>query len=71
MKYKFIGENNTYCLELLAYNIMNKNDDLKHGQIIEVPDGNTTLIDALNASGLFNKVDVTVNKSKKEKKRGE
>lgn len=71
MKYKFIGENNTYCLELLAYNIMSKNDDLKYGQIIEVPDGNTSLIDALDASGLFNKVAVTVNKSKKEKKRGE
>ena len=50
MKFKYIGENNTYCLELLAYNIMSKKDNLKKGQVIEVPDENATLINALNAS---------------------
>lgn len=71
MKFKYLGENNTYCLELLAYNIMSKKDNLKNGQVIEVPDGNTTVIDALNASGQFMKLDFTKNTTKKEKKRGE
>ena len=68
MKFKYVGQNDTFCLELLAYNIMEKNEYLKKGQIIDVPDSNTTVINALNANGLFIPFKPTVNKVKKEKK---
>lgn len=68
MKFKYIGENNTYCLELLAYNIMSKKDNLKKGQVIEVPDENSVLINALNTSGVFVKLDFNKNITKKNKK---
>lgn len=63
MKFKYLGENNTYCLELLAYNIMSKKDSLMNGQVIDIPDSNTTVIDALNNSGQFMKLDYTMNSS--------
>lgn len=68
MKFKYIGENNTYCLELLAYNIMSKKDNLKKGQVIEVPDENSVLINVLNNSGTFVKLDFNKNTTKKNKK---
>lgn len=68
MKFKYIGENNTYCLELLAYDIMSKKDNLKKGQVIEVPDENSVLINALNTSGVFVKLDFNKNTTKKNKK---
>lgn len=72
MKFKYVGENNTYCLELLAYNIMSKKDNLKNGQVIEVPEKNTTVINALEASGQFTKLDYTKNVTKKvDNKKGE
>lgn len=71
MKFKYIGQDGTFCLELLAYNLMQKNEYLKKGQVIDVPDTNTTVIGSLNASGLFVPVNVTVNKSKKENKDNE
>ena len=67
MKFKFIGRNDSYCLELMAFGIEKKGEYLQNGQIIDVPDTNTTLINSLNASGLFEQVNVTVNKPKKEK----
>jgi hypothetical protein len=73
MKFKYVGENNTYCLELLAYNIMSKKDNLTNGQVIEVPDKNTTVINALEASGQFTKLDYTKNVTSKkaDNKKGE
>ena len=71
MKFKYIGQDDTFCLELLAYNLMQKNEYLKKGQVIDVPDSNTTVIASLNASGVFVPVNVTVNKSKKENKDNE
>lgn len=68
MKFKYLGQDNTFCLELVAYNITNKNEYLKKGQVIDVPDSNDTLINSLNTSGLFKKVNVTTNKSKKKEK---
>lgn len=68
MKFKYIGENNTYCLELVAYKIMSKKDNLKKGQVIEVPDENSTVISALNNSGVFVKLDFNKNTTKKNKK---
>ena len=71
MKFKYNGQDDTFCLELLAYNLMQKNEYLKKGQVIDVPDSNTTVIASLNASGVFVPVNVTVNKSKKENKDNE
>ena len=48
MKFKYIGENNTYCLELLAYNIMSKKDNLKKGdkaKVTAVKDGVVLVIE--------------------------
>ena len=47
---------------------MSKKDNLKKGQVIEVPDENTTLINALNTSGVFVKLDFNKNTTKKNKK---
>ena len=71
MKYKYTGENNTFCLELVAFGIMGKGEYLKRGQIIDVPNDNTTVINALNASGLFQEVKVSFNKSKNSNKKVE
>ena len=65
MKFKYIGQDDTFCLELLAYNIMKKDEYLKKGMIIEVPDDNIILVNSLDANGLFEKVN-TVSKPKKK-----
>lgn len=66
MKFKYIGQDDTFCLELLAYNLMKKNESLKHGMVIDVPDDNKVVIDALDANGLFKRANVTVNRIKKK-----
>lgn len=63
MKFKYIGQNNTFCIELVAYNIMSRDEKLMNGQFITVPDDNQVVIDALDASGLF----VRVHEGKKVK----
>ena len=68
MKFKFLGKNESYCLELMAFGLEKKGEYLSHGQVIEVPDTNTTVINSLDASGLFERVNVTVNKPKKVEK---
>ena len=71
MKFKFLGKNESYCLELMAFGIEKKGEYLQNGQVIEVPDNNTTLVKSLDASGLFERVNVTVNKAKKVEKEKE
>ena len=66
MKFKYIGQDDTFCLELLAYNLMKKNECLKNGMVIDVPDDNKVVIDALDANGLFKRANVTVNRIKKK-----
>lgn len=68
MKFKYVGEDNSYCLELLAYKIMKKSDKLMNGQIVEVPDKLTAVIDALTASGQFMKLDYKTATKKVTKK---
>lgn len=70
MKFKYIGENDSFCIELLAYKLMPKNKYLMNGDIIDVPDENTLVINSLDASGLFKRVNETKTKKvdKKEKK---
>lgn len=67
MKYKYIGQNNTFCIELVAYNIMSKKEKLMNGQVIEVPDDNLVVINSLDASGLFERVQEAKKVSKTRK----
>ena len=72
MKYRYIGEDNCFCIELLAYKLVPKGSYLKRGQIIDIPDDLTRVSNSLEVSGLFVKVQdykkVTKKKSKKRKK---
>ena len=72
MKFKYIGEDDCFCIELLAYNLVEKGSYLKNGQVVDVPDDLTRVINSLDESGLFVKVQdykrVTKRKSKKRKK---
>ena len=72
MKYRYIGEDNCFCIELLAYKLVPKGSYLKKGQVIDVPDDLTRVINSLDESGLFVKVQdykrITKKKSKKRKK---
>ena len=65
MKFKYNGQDDTFCLELLAYNVMEKNECLKNGMVVEVPDDNEILVNSLDANGLFERVN-TPKKVKKE-----
>lgn len=67
MKFKYKGQDDAFCLELLAFNIMKKDEHLKNGMVIDVPDNNTILVDSLDANGLFERVN-EVKKVKKESK---
>lgn len=56
MKFKFLGENDSFCIELLAYKLVPNDEYLKHGQIIDVPDHLDVVINSLDASGLFTRI---------------
>jgi len=71
MKYKYIGEDGCFCLELVAFDLGPKDGYLKKGEVIDVPNDNTTVINALEANGVFVKVQdnkKVVRKVKKEDK---
>lgn len=68
MKFKFIGEDNSFCIELLAYKIVPKDRYLMKGDIIDVPDNNKVVINSLDASGVFVRVKENKKVDKKEKK---
>lgn len=68
MKFKFLGRDDSFCIELIAYNIVPKGEYLKNGQVVDVPDDNKTVIKALDASGLFQRVQVSSKVNKKRKK---
>lgn len=65
-KFKYIGEDNTFTLELVAFGIMGENEYMKYGDIVDVPEEYTQVIEALEVSGQYEKVPET--NSKKEKK---
>lgn len=67
MKYKYIGEDDCFCIELLAYKLVPKGSYLKKGQIIDVPNDLTNVIKSLDVSGQFIRVQDN-KKSKKEDK---
>ena len=67
MKYKYVGEDNYFCLELLAYKLVPMGSKLKNGDIIEVPDDNTRLIEGMKMVDHFQ--EVKDNKSNKKEKK--
>ena len=68
MKFKYIGEDDCFCIELLAYKLVPKGSYLKKGQVIEVPDDLDRVIDSLEVSGVFVEVQDNKKVNKKEKK---
>ena len=68
MKFKYVGEDNCFCIELLAYKIVPKGSYLKNGQVIDVPDDLDRVIDSLDVSGVFVEVQDNKKVNKKEKK---
>ena len=56
MKFRYDGEDNCFCIELLAYKLVPKGSYLKKGQVIDVPDDNQLVIRALETNGVFVKV---------------
>lgn len=68
MKFKYLGENDSYCLELMAYGLEKKGEYLQNGQIIDVPDEYDVVINALDTSGLFERYNEPVKPSKKVEK---
>ena len=69
MKYKYIGRDDCFCIELLAYKLVPKGSYLKNGQVIDVPDDLERVISSLDASGQFVKVNQGNKKVKKEGKK--
>lgn len=70
MKFKYVGEDNCFCIELLAFKLVPKGSYLKNGQIIDVPDNNKLVINSLVASGVFKEVKSKRKVTRKSKKRG-
>lgn len=69
MKFKFLGENESFCLELVRFGIKGKHGDyLNKGDIIEVPNDKKIVIDSLDESGLFARVNESKKIIKKENK---
>ena len=67
MKYKYVGDDDYFCLELLAYKLVPMGSKLKHGDIIDVPDDNTRLIEGMKMVDHFH--EVKDNKSNKKEKK--
>ena len=68
MKFKYVGEDDCFCIELLAYKLVPKGSYLKNGQVINVPNDNKLVISALETSGLFKEVKTKRKVSRKVKK---
>ena len=68
MKYKYVGEDDCFCIELLAYKIVPKGSYLKKGQVVDVPNDLTNVIESLDVSGQFIKVQDNKKVIKKEDK---
>jgi len=67
MKFKYIGDDDYFCLELLAYKLVPMGSKLKHGDVIDVPDDNVRLIEGMKMVDHFQEVN-QVKSNKKEKK---
>ena len=68
MKFKYIGEDDCFCIELLAYKLVSRDENLKNGQVIEVPDELTRVVKSLDANGQFVRIKDNKKVTKKEDK---
>lgn len=67
MKFKFLGRDNSFCIELVANGIIPKSQYMKKNDIIDVPDDKKDVIASLDASGVFKRVQTNkVNKKRKK-----
>lgn len=57
MKFKYIGEDDCFCIELLAHRLVPKGSYLKNGQVVDVPDDLKNIIESLDVSGVFQRVE--------------
>lgn len=66
MKFRYIGEDYTFCLELCAFNIKGEHGEyLFKGDTVDVPNNNKIVINALDKSAVFERV-VETKKIKKQ-----
>lgn len=56
MKFKYVGEDDCFCIELLAYKLVEKGSYLKKGQVVDVPEDLENVIASLEVSGQFQKI---------------
>ena len=56
MKFKYIGDDDCFCIELLAYKLVPKGSYLKKGQVVDVPNDLDNVIKSLDVSGQFIRV---------------
>ncbi len=56
MKFKYTGEDDCFCIELLAYKLVPSGSYLKRGQVIDVPNDLTDVINSLDVNGQFQRV---------------
>lgn len=68
MKFKYVGDDEFFCLELLAYKLVPMGSKLKHGDVIEVPDDNVRLIEGMKMVDHFQEISQSNKSNKKEKK---
>ena len=69
MKFKYVGEDDCFCIELLAYKLVPKGSYLKNGQVVDVPNDLKNVIASLEVSGQFQKVQDNKKNNKKEDKK--
>lgn len=68
MKFKYIGEDDCFCIELLAYKLVSRDENLRNGQVIDVPNDLERVVKSLDASGQFVRVQDNKKVTKKEDK---
>lgn len=68
MKFKYIGEDDCFCIELVAYKLVPRGSYLKKGQVVTVPDKEEIVINALRTNGLFVEIQDNKKNTKKEDK---
>ena len=68
MKFKYIGQSGYKDLDLVVYKILAPDKVLKKGDIIDVPDNLTELIQRIQINGNFERAVVKIPTPKKPKK---
>ena len=53
MKFKWIGANRVKDLDLVLAGVLNPNDELKKGMIIDIPDSKAQIIERVQVNGNY------------------